>query len=297
MDAQDVIGVVIVHYYRWPDTQETVRDAIAGGVRPSLIVVVDNGSSGGSPGAFREAYPECTWLEGHGNVGYAAAVNLGVEHVKGLGANHALVLTHEVRFDPELPSRLSSVLRSNPLVGAAAPRLRRLNNPDAVWSEGGEINLLTCLPKNRPTYDGSSPDWVDGCCFMVRVSDFERVGRMHEPYFLYMEEVDFFVHLRRAGLEIALLEDVFALQEPGTMSLYHATRNRILLSYRIGNILSRLFTVSETVARLVHGTLAHPHSGRDKQIERARAMRDGIQAGRASRRATLTGLSRRPGRI
>lgn len=279
------IGVVIVHYQRWPDVQDTVRDAIAAGLDPSLVVVVDNGSPGGAGEEFATLFPRSVWLAGHGNVGYAAAVNLGVAHVAARGAETALVLTHEVRFDPELPGRLHAAWSASPDIGVAAPRLRRLSDPDAVWSEGGDLNLLTCLPTGRATLGDGDPDWVDGCCFLVSTSDYRRLGGMYEPYFLYMEEVDFFTQVRRAGLRITIVRDAFALQEPGQMSLYHATRNRILLAYRVGGIASRVLVLGETVLRLVHGVVTRPVSGRSKQAERARALRAGLVAGRQARRA------------
>ncbi len=279
------VGAVIVHYRRWPETSSTVQDVLHGDIDPRLVVVVDNGSKDADADEFTALFPDCSWISGHGNIGYAGAVNLGVRHLRNLGVDLVLVLTHEVRFAPELPRQLREALNAAEGADAAAPRLRRLSAPDAVWSEGGDLNRFTCLPRSRETLVDSQPQWVDGCCFMVSVDAFTAIGGMYEPYFLYMEEVDFFVKLRDSGRHLLIVPDAFALQEPGSMSLHHATRNRVLLAYRVGKRGSRAFVVLETLVRLLHGyALRRGAENRSKQAERWRALREGVQAGRASRR-------------
>ncbi len=285
MVATNDLGAVVVHFSRWPGVLDTVRDAIAGGIDPDRVVVVDNGSPDHAASEFKSLFPEATWLSGHGNVGYAGAVNLGIEALALRGCAAALVLTHEVRFDSDLPRSLLSALGVAG-AGAAAPRLRLLSDAARVWSEGGDINRLTCLPRSRQHLDQRSPDWVDGCCFVIRVEDFFGIGGMYEPYFLYMEEVDFFARLRDRNLSIVIPSDSFAQQEPGGMSLYYATRNRILLARRIGSRFAFPLVLLETVARLIHSVVTHPLAGRRKQRERYVALKDGLRLARGAKFTT-----------
>lgn len=275
--AQTRLFAVIVHFNNWPDVLDTVSDAIRDGVPSERIVVVDNGSPPEAGPRAKSEFPGLRWLSGHGNVGYGAALNMGARIAEAEGADYLLALTHEVRTDPGTLETMLSVLQQSPRAAAVGPRLRRKSDPTQIWSEGGRFNRLTCLAKPVSRFQASTVDWLDGCCFIAPMDLFSEVGGVFEPYFLYMEEVDLFQRFRACGREILVSEGAFALQEPGHMGMYLATRNRILLSRRVGYAISYPFVVTEIALRLARGVLLHPRRDRTKNSDRLRGLVHGVR--------------------
>jgi len=80
-------------------------------------------------------------------------------------------------------------------------------------------------------------DYMPACCALVRAEAFERAGLFNPEYFLYSEDVDLSLRVRKAGYTIAFVPEAViyhksSLSTGGTtssISKYYATRNRFLL--------------------------------------------------------------------
>lgn len=271
------VGVVIVHYWNWPDLLATIGDVVRQGVQPDHIFVIDNGSPIGARTSALKMFAGINWRDDQGNVGYGAAVNIGARLVSARRLKYLMILTHEVRLGEGCIGSMVSRLALDSRIGAIGPLLNLKSRPSQVWSHGGTLDLATALPKLRVEWSSDPVDWVDGCCFIVRTEIFEKIGGMFEPYFLYMEEVDFFLRIRQLDLSVMVDEGAQAQQEPGEMGIYYATRNRILLARRLLPLRTTVFVVIETIGRLIHGFLTSPRQNRVKNLTRARALRDGIR--------------------
>lgn len=242
------------------------------GVPAHHIWVVDNSADKQMADEFEDLFPRVQLLNDHGNVGYAAAVNYGARLAKAAGLETLLVLTHEVRFPSTTIAALLAHLERSPASTAVAPRIRDLHDSTIAWSEGGDLRPFRCLPVNRREWRGSEADWVDGCIFMLPLRLFWSLGGMHEPYFLYMEEVDFFARLRAEGGTVHVLENSFAQQAPGGMPYYLAVRNRIILARRVASRASYIAVVLECCARI-----AFAQAFQRRQIEKNRIRRKALR--------------------
>ncbi len=246
------------------------------GVPAHHIWVVDNSADTAMAAEFGQLYPGVQLLNTHGNVGYAAAVNLGARSARAAGLEFLLVLTHEVRFPPATVAELLAHLERSQAPTAAAPRIRSLQDSTIPWSEGGDLRPFRCLPVNRREWRGSEADWVDGCIFMLPLRLFWSLGGMHEPYFLYMEEVDFFARLRAKGGAVHVLESSFAQQAPGDMPYYLAVRNRIILARRVASRASYLAVVVECCARIAYAAIFQRRHDEKNRLRR-NAFRDAFK--------------------
>jgi GT2 family glycosyltransferase len=275
--AKNRLFAIIVHFNNWPDILDTIADAIREGIDEACIAVIDNGSPAGAPAAAVQTFPNLKWVAGHGNVGYAAAVNIGMREAAEAGAETLLILTHEVRLEPGAVAAMLTLLESSARVAAVGPRLRRKSDSAAVWSEGGNFSRWSCLGAPLLEWKSGPVDWIDGCCFVIRLNALRDLDGIFEPYFLYMEEIDLFQRLARNGFEVLVAEDAFAWQEPGHMGMYLATRNRIMLARRVGVKAATPIVVIEIVLRLVRGVLLHPSRDRQKNSDRWRGLVDGLR--------------------
>lgn len=217
------VGAVVLNYRYWPQINRTL-DALAGSRYPlDHVVVVDNASGDGSvPGLAGR--PDIQLVQAEQNRGYAAGMNLGVRALSPKRPDAVLLLTHEAALDPAGLGAMVSHLAAHPQAGAVGPLLAWQNKADTVYSAGVRIDSRTWAQHHigagepvaawlsRPPH---VVDSLDGAIVLLRWGAVEATGAINEDYFMYYEEVDYFVRMRRAGWTVACVPSALASQEPG----------------------------------------------------------------------------------
>jgi len=233
-----LIGAVVLHHRNWPGVAKTI-ESLRGQTTTVDVVLVDNASSDGSVDRIRAAFPDLRVVESATNGGYAVGMNLGVQHLAPSKA--VLFVTHEVILAPDAVARMAQQLVGS--VGMVGPLLRRLSDPDRVWSSGGWVGGDDLTPYNRQDVpdDTRSCEWIDGSCMLVERRLLDEVGPIDEGYFLYFEEVDLAFRARAAGWEVVCEPSARAQQEPNRPPPVLFTRNwlRFLARHRGGKAAMR----------------------------------------------------------
>lgn len=180
---------------------------------------------------------------------------------KGFGANHNAafhqaagqyfcVLNPDIRLtaDP-FPALIAALAEAG--VGVVAPRIA---NPDGE-TEDSARRFPTLWAIVRKAFTGAPhhdyevasaplrPEWVAGMFMLFRADVFRRLGGFDERYFLYYEDVDLCLRLRRLGYDAVLDPRAVALHDARRAShrdvmhlLWHArSLARFLFSSRRGS--------------------------------------------------------------
>ncbi len=178
------LSVVVLSYNRreaLAKTLEKLREENA--TRDAEVIVVDNGSTDGSPAMVRERFTHAKLIELESNIAIAG-FNRGVEAASG---DVVLVLD-----DDSWPER-GVVARAMELLGA---------RPDL-----GAVTLLPVHPETRmPEWrfagviEGARGDWPTmGCANLVRRADWLAAGGYDESFFLYRNDTDLALKLLSLG--------------------------------------------------------------------------------------------------
>ncbi len=233
------VGVVFLHYRRWPGVRTAMDALLAQTLVPQAVIVVDNASGDGSVALLREAYPDLTVVDANENGGYARGMNLGVTALAEADCDAVLLMTHDCHLSPTALAALVARLSASPQVGVVGPLLGDLRAPDSVWSAGGKVDSRTWdlthsrHPSRVADWAGSSPqevDWLDGACLLIRTAAWIETGGLDERFFLYIEDAEFALRVRRIGWTVECVPAAIAWQSPsGNQNRYLLTRNRILL--------------------------------------------------------------------
>lgn len=177
------------------------------------VWVVDNASWDGSPQAISQAFPQVRVLCNERNLGFARAANMAL---RACGGEYALLLNTDCFPEKGAIEELLRILEERPQAGIAAGALV---HPDgrAQNSFGRAPTLSTELfpkallqvlwpsrfpSKRRPPEGPAEVESVVGAFLMARRRAWERVGLMDEGYFLFMEETDWCVRMRKAGWSV-----------------------------------------------------------------------------------------------
>ncbi len=173
------------------------------------LLVVDNGSSDGSVSLMEhEGVPHVSLPR---NVGFAAAVNLGVARV---GAPAVLVLNADTVLEPGAVAALRSALDADPALGGVQPRLLQLEvdgGPadvgaarlysvgQALTRDGRALELGAGESQRPELLRGGEVFGVCGAACLLRRELFTALGGYDESYFAFYEDVDLNVRARIAG--------------------------------------------------------------------------------------------------
>lgn len=211
------VGVVVVHFGDLAPTVECVR-SLRQDASPCerRIVVVDN-SGDVPPGAL----PGAEVLTTGRNAGFGGGVNLGVG-LLGAGPWDALViLNNDVEVaNGYLEAALDALQR--PGVGAATGPAYLDRPGGSLWYAGGGVNFLTgTVRQSRSPRDAGrerAVGFFPGAAFAVGHDAWREVGGFDPAYFLYNEDVDLCLRLRRRGYRLLFAPAMVAVHRLGVVT-------------------------------------------------------------------------------
>ena len=174
------------------------------------VVVVDNGSSDGSPVAIAHEFPAAEVLALPENRRFAGGCNAGLARALADGADAVMLLNNDTEAEPGLLEHLLLALAQDPSAGAAAPLICFREPLDSIWYAGGRCVPALGLAQHRGLrrrdegqYRAVEPTgYLTGCCLLATRAAWERVGPLDEGYFIYAEDADWSLRARAAGLRL-----------------------------------------------------------------------------------------------
>ncbi|MEE9394017.1 MAG: glycosyltransferase family 2 protein [Planctomycetota bacterium] len=187
------------------------------------VIVIDNASEDGSVAMIQREFPEVRLYENDRNVGYARGVNQGLRLATG---RNVALLGSDTEVRPGTFDRMLTFLDENPEVGAVSPRLIHpdgrpqaacMRFPDLKVALWYDTFLEAWKPKNEVLDRYHYRDWshdsdreVDqppGTCLLVRREVLDDVGVMDKKLWLFFNDVDWCLRIRRAGWRIWYLHE------------------------------------------------------------------------------------------
>jgi N-acetylglucosaminyl-diphospho-decaprenol L-rhamnosyltransferase len=223
------LSVVIVNYQTPALTISCVRSLLHHGVaKPEDIIVVENASGDDSMEVIRAAVT-CTVVKAEENRGYGAGVNLGVAQAQ---TELVLCLNPDTYFTNNDVLRVGQIFEEQPSLGLLGLDLCYPTG-ERQYSARRDYSLLDIVLRRtvlgrfkfgnpivdrhlmKDAWDGDvfSADWVMGTGFIVRRAAFEAVNGMDTEFFLYMEDVDLCLRLRKAGWRVAAVPGIHLVHD------------------------------------------------------------------------------------
>jgi GT2 family glycosyltransferase len=202
------------------------------------ILVVDNGSQDRSGSEVKKGFPFVRLIENDQNLGFARAVNQGLQKASG---GYVLLLNPDTQVKNGTIERLMSFMDAHPNAGISGAQLLNSNgskqnsiaNFPSLATELLNKSLLRWLfperfpGKERIYSEPKDVDSVIGACMIVRRDAWDQVGLLDEGYFLFLEETDWCYRMKRAGWKIYHVPDAEVYHFQGKSAEKEKKRARV----------------------------------------------------------------------
>ncbi|MBR2244694.1 MAG: glycosyltransferase family 2 protein [Prevotella sp.] len=245
MKVEKLLSIITINYNGLKDTCELIESLPADD--DSLeVIVVDNASTKDEASEIENCFPHVMVIKSDQNIGFAGGNNLGIQAANGkylFFLNNDTII-HQTSYIRHLIKRLES----SDEIGMVCPKIRFTwgNQPIqyAGYTPLSPITLrnksIGCGEEDRGQYDTPHPTpYAHGAAMMIKREVIEQAGLMPECYFLYYEELDWSIMIRRAGYEIWYepASTVYHKESQTTgrispLKTFYITRNRLLFAKR-----------------------------------------------------------------
>jgi len=242
------------------------------------VIVVDNGSTHGSPDYFRREFPWVDVLTNERNLGFAGGNNVGIRYVLARGADLVWLLNNDTEVAPDCVLELARASMAHPEYALFAPKIYYYDPPQMLWYAGGEIRLdrpMGVTHIGMGMIDDGNFDheteisFVTGCAFLIRGEAINAIGLLDEDMFIYNEDMDWSIRAQRRGYRGLYVPDarlwhkvsqVYGTQKGQRVKTYLFARNRFIVQKRYSSTLKVLSLIPKyqvsSAARRAYRALA-----------------------------------------
>ena len=257
MTEEKIISIITINYNGLKDTCE-LMETLPLDDTSIEVIVVDNASQQDEASVIEQRYPQVKVIRSSENLGFAGGNNLGIEASCGkylyfinndtlLSLQGNAVANPKHGMQPEL-RYLVERLESDRQIGMVCPKIR------FTWGDN-LIQFAGYTPLSRVTlrnnaigfnesdygqYDTAHPTpYGHGAAMMVRREAIDKAGMMPTCFFLYYEELDWSMMIRRAGYTIwyepastIYHKESQTTGQASPLRTYYITRNRLFFVQR-----------------------------------------------------------------
>lgn len=238
MSESPLLSVIIPHY-NGSHHLTTCFNALRAQTCPHLeIILADNGSGDESVALTRRDFPEVKILELGRNLGFAGAVNRGIEQAHG---EIIVPLNNDTEVAPGWAQALVDTLNAYPDAGMAACKMLLFDRRETLHSAGDGFGL-DGIPLNRGVWQKDEGQFdhdtyiFGGCGGAVayRREMLADIGLFDEDLFMYLEDVDLNWRAQLAGYRAvfaprAIVYHRLSASGGGVIASFYTGRNTIFV--------------------------------------------------------------------
>ena len=238
------LSVITVNYNGLRDTC-ALLDHLTFDHNDTEVIVVDNGSANNEAETIASRYANVKCIRSERNLGFAGGNNLGIKHAVG---KYLFFVNNDTEVSMNDIDMLIKRIDTSEHIGIVCPKIRFFYGDRHIQYAGfTPMSRITCR-NHGIGYDEADIGQYDtprqtafahGAAMMARRDTVNKVGLIPECYFLYYEEMDWSMMMKRNGYQIWYEPSatVYHKESQSTganspLKTYYLTRNRLLFIKR-----------------------------------------------------------------
>ena len=251
-----LLSIITINYNGQKDTCELI-ESLPLEDKSIEVIVVDNASAQDEATIIEERYPQVKIIRSKKNLGFAGGNNLGIKAAKG---KYLFFLNNDTLLKPQTSDirSLISRLETSPKIGMVCPKIR-FTWGNQLIQFAGYTPLTPITMRNKAIGCGEvdhgqfdTPHltpYAHGAAMMIKREVIEKAGLLPECYFLYYEELDWSMMIRRVGYDIwyepactVFHKESQTTGQNSPLRTYYITRNRLLFAQRNQQAMAKYIT-------------------------------------------------------
>ena len=251
-----LLSIITINYNRQKDTCELIG-TLPLEDKSIEVIVIDNASAQDEATIIEERYPQVKIIRSKKNLGFAGGNNLGIKAAKG---KYLFFLNNDTLLKPQTSDirSLISRLETSPKIGMVCPKIR-FTWGNQLIQFAGYTPLTPITMRNKAIGCGEvdhgqfdTPHltpYAHGAAMMIKREVIEKAGLLPECYFLYYEELDWSMMIRRVGYDIwyepactVFHKESQTTGQNSPLRTYYITRNRLLFAQRNQQAMAKYIT-------------------------------------------------------
>jgi GT2 family glycosyltransferase len=198
-----LISVIIPNYNGSGFLQNCLRSLQSQSYERTEVIVVDNASRDESIKVAKAIIPTAILLKNDRNLGFAGAVNVGIQCSHG---EWVAVLNNDTEVCPDWLAECACAIQNHPDAAFFSSRILSLADRQTIYS-AGDCFLRTGIgyrrgqdQPDRAEFHHECPIFAAcGCAALYRRDALEKTGGFDDRFFAYLEDVDLGLRLQAAG--------------------------------------------------------------------------------------------------
>ena len=179
------------------------------------------------------------------NLGFARANNIGIKEAIVSEADYILLLNDDTVVAPDFLNSLVAMAEENSDLALLGPKIYFFDDPERIWFAGAKFKRETCqiLSPHAGEIDVSTTehkvmdsDYITGCSLLIKRKFLDQIGLLDERFFLYWEDVDWGLRVKKAKLKNAVVPtskvwhkvSVSSGGPNSALKVYHKIRSQLL---------------------------------------------------------------------
>lgn len=279
----DHISIIIVHYNTDKETKEcleSLEDLKTNQNFKYDVILLDNASK--IPLKLKKKYKQTELIRSDSNLGFTGGNNLAIKYALDKhNSDYILLLNNDTIIEPNFLKNLYKSAKDNPKAGLLTPKIYFEKNFEfhksdysskdkgkVIWYAGGSIDWQHLVADHRGIdevdygqFDQvAKVDFATGCCLLITREIIETVGLLNDKLFLYNEDVDYSLRVRKAGYDLLFCpESIIWHKNAGSSGgsgsatqLYYQTRNRLWIAKKYGDYRAK-FVAFRLILKIIFG--------------------------------------------
>jgi len=239
---RDSLAIIIVTYNSSTEIDDCLRSLVGHtDPFPTTITVVDNASTDGTAALVRTHWPMVQVIESGGNLGFSKANNIGI---RATSSDYVLLMNPDTVAPPGAIQTLVRGLASHPDAAIAGARLLSERGfPELSWGDPitpwNELKRMlfsrlylrkirrVVRKMDKLSRVAREVAWVTGACMVIRRADLDAVGLLDERFFMYTEDVDLCMQMRKRNRLVLYVAGAEVLHHRGRSAARNPDMERL----------------------------------------------------------------------
>jgi GT2 family glycosyltransferase len=284
------IAIILLNYNSSDETIECIEslEKITTKNAKLSLIVVDNHSSENEIKKLNKFFKTHSSrfvieiIQNTKNLGYTGGNNSGITKALEMDSEYVLILNNDTTVMSDFLDPLLDVLKNDTTVGIVVPKIyfypghefhtdryTKKDHGKVIWYAGGEIDWANVIGHHTGVDEVDTDkytitretEYATGACVMLKASTLREVGNFDDQYFLYYEDSDLSMRVKRAGYKILFVpQSIIWHKNAGStggsgsqLQDYFISRNRMRFGMKYAPLRTKIALTRESIRILFTG--------------------------------------------